>query len=131
MNEDSFFLPRALKFIFVGKAILDLSREHAERYVSSLITHAIGTELEDTTPLEVVRERLKTSMHDVSDLIVKRSEAIQQEFKDTIQRQMADLSLEMLGDSSEINELRAEIASLRAELVQLRSQTKANSKITV
>ncbi len=131
MNEDSFFLPKALKFIFVGKAILDLSCEHAGRYLNSLLTQAVGTELVDNTPLEAVKERLKTSLLDVNNTIVKRADILQQEFKDTLHRQVADLSLEMLGDSSEINELRAEIASLRAELVQLRAQTKSNNKIAV
>jgi ribosomal protein L29 len=56
---------------------------------------------------------------------------LQQEFKDNLHKQVADMSLEMLGDSSEINELRAEIAGLRAELVQLRAQAKGNSKLTV
>jgi hypothetical protein len=127
MNEDSFFLPKALKFIFVGKAILDLSCEQAGRYLS---LHLTGTEV-DNTPLEAVKERLKTSFLDVNTTIVKRAETLQQEFKDTLHRQVADLSLEMLGDSSEINELRAEIASLRAELVQLRAQTKASNKVPV
>jgi hypothetical protein len=131
MNEERFLFPEALRFIFVGKAIIDLSCESAERYLSSLITRAIGTETTEVPPLEVVRERLKTSLLDVSRTVVKRSESLQQEFKDTVHKQMADLSLEMLGDSSEINELRAEIASLRAELVQLRAQTKTNSRIAV
>ena len=131
MNEDRFLFPEALKLIFVGKAIIDLSCENAERYVSSLITRAMGSESTESPSLDDVRERLKSSILDVSRTIFKRSETLQQEFKDTIHKQVADLSLEMLGDSSEINELRAEIASLRAELVQLRAQARSNSKISV
>ena len=41
--------------------------------------------------------------------------------KEKIRRQIADFSLGALGDTTEINELRAEIATLRAEMAELKS----------
>jgi polyhydroxyalkanoate synthesis regulator phasin len=111
--------------------MLDLTCEHAERYVSSLVTRATGVAAEETETIDAVRERLKTALLDASRTIIKRSEMLEKHFTDKVRKQVADLSLETLGDSSEINELRAEIATLRAELVQLRAQAKTNSKIAV
>jgi len=116
---------QTLKIFFVGLAALDVSRERLEQCLSSYIAKAIGMGHSDAEKLEILRERIKAAILDTSAKVVQRSEVLESQFHDRLRRQVADLSMDALGDSSEINELRAEIASLRAELVQLRATTAA------
>lgn len=116
---------QTVKMFFVGLAAIDISRERLEQCLSSMVAKAIGVGNEDAEKLDILRERIKAAIIETSDKVVQRSEVLESQFHDKLRRQVADLSLDALGDSSEINELRAEIASLRAELVQLRSNTAA------
>jgi hypothetical protein len=116
---------QTLKIFFVGLAALDISRERLELCVGSMVAKAIGVSHSDAEKLEILRDRIKTAIIETSTKVVQRSEVLESQFHDRLRRQVADLSLDALGDSSEINELRAEIASLRAELVQLRSTSAA------
>jgi len=116
---------QTLKMVFVGLAAIDISRERLEQCLSSMVAKAIGVGHDDAEKLEILRERIRTAVLETSQKVVQRSEVLETQFHDKLRRQVADLSLDALGDSSEINELRAEIASLRAELVQLRSNSAA------
>jgi hypothetical protein len=116
---------QTIKLVFFGLAALDISRERLEQCVSSIVAKAVGVGESDVEKLDLLKERIKSAIVDTSNKVVQRSEVLESQFHDRLRRQVADLSLDALGDSSEINELRAEIASLRAELVQLRSTTAA------
>jgi polyhydroxyalkanoate synthesis regulator phasin len=54
--------------------------------------------------------------------IWQRSDVLEGQVREKIRRQVADFSLGALGDSTEINELRAEIATLRAEISELKQK---------
>jgi len=116
---------QTVKLFFVGLAAIDISRERLETCFSTMVAKAIGVGHEDAEKLDILRDRIRTAIVDTSHKVVQRSEVLESQFHDKLRRQVADLSLDALGDSSEINELRAEIASLRAELVQLRSNSAA------
>lgn len=120
-------LRQGVKIFFVGLAALELSRERLEHYVNSVIAKAVGVGHEDAEKLDVLKERIRTAIVDTSSKVVQRSEVLETQFQDRVKRQVADLSLDALSDSTEINELRAEIASLRAEIVQMRTASVAYS----
>jgi len=119
-------LRQTLKVFFLGKAAFDLSREKIEEYVNAILGKVAGQGAEDVEKIEALRSKVKEALTEASSKVMQRSEVLEAQFNEKVRRQVADFSLETLGDSNEINELRAEIASLRAELVQLRS-----SKVTV
>ena len=50
-------------------------------------------------------------------------QSARQQAREKIRRQVADFSLGALGDSTEINELRAEIATLRAEIADIKQKS--------
>jgi hypothetical protein len=117
-------LRQALKVFFIGQAAIDLSREKFEEYLNTLVTKVAGESTSEADKLEALKNKMKDAVVETSTKVVQRSEVLEAQFTDKVRRQVSDFSLETLGDSSEINELRAEIASLRAEIVQLRSATR-------
>lgn len=120
---------QTFKAIFIGLAALDVARERLEQCLDIVMTKAVGAESKEAEKLDVLRERIKETIVDTSNKVVHRSEMLESRFNDKLRRKVADLSLDALSDSNEINELRAEIASLRAELVQLRRPS--TSKVEV
>jgi len=75
----------------------------------------------DVERIEFLKDKVKDVVSQATSQIWQRSEMLEGRFQENVRKHISDFSLETLGDTSEINELRAEIASLRAELVQLRS----------
>jgi hypothetical protein len=119
-------LKETLKVFFLGAAALELSKEKLDEYAQKLLAKVAVNGNSDVERIEIVKEKVRSALTQASSEIWDRSEMLEDRFQENIRRQISDFSLETLGDTSEINELRAEIASLRAELVQLRS-----SKISV
>jgi polyhydroxyalkanoate synthesis regulator phasin len=126
MGWEALMLKETLKVFFLGAAAVEISKEKLDEYVQRLLAKVAITGGSDTERIEILKEKVKAAITDTSAEILQRSELLEARFHDQMRRQVSEFSLETLGDSSEINELRAEIASLRAELVQLRS-----SKISV
>jgi polyhydroxyalkanoate synthesis regulator phasin len=62
-------------------------------------------------------------LNETSQNIWNRSDVLEGQVREKIRRQVADFSLGALGDSTEINELRAEIATLRAEIADIKQKS--------
>jgi hypothetical protein len=118
-------LKETLKVFFLGAAALEISKEKIEEYGQKLLAK-VADGNSDVERIEILKEKVRGALTQASSQIWQRSEMLEGRFQENVRKQISDFSLETLGDTSEINELRAEIASLRAELVQLRS-----SKISV
>jgi hypothetical protein len=119
-------LKETLKIIFLSAAAVEVSKEKVDSYFHSLLAKASLSGESDVERLELLKEKLLSLLNQTTNQVWQRSELLEARFHDQMRRQVSEFSLETLGDSTEINDLRAEIASLRAELVQLRA-----SKISV
>ena len=119
-------LKETIRVIFLGAAALEMSKEKLEEYGQVLLAKLAADGNSDVERVEILKEKVRAALTQASSQIWERSEMLEGRFQENVRKQISDFSLETLGDTSEINELRAEIASLRAELVQLRS-----SKISV
>ncbi len=115
-----------LKVVFLSKATIEVGRERIEDYLDLFTIKADECRSQSNDCLNETKEKFKQVATDISQQIWHRSEILESQVKDSIRRQVADFSLGALGDSSEINELRAEIATLRAELSDLKA-----SKVSV
>ncbi len=58
-------------------------------------------------------DKAKQVLGEMTQNVWQRSEVLENQTRERIRRQVADFSLGALGDTTEINELRAEIATLR------------------
>lgn len=111
-----------IKLFFLGKAFLEVARERVEDCLDTLSSKAGEYQSCGSERLQESRDRLKEFATEVSQQVWQRSEVLEGQVRERIRRQVADFSLGALGDSTEINELRAEIATLRAEIAELKSQ---------
>lgn len=110
-----------IKLLFLGRAAFEVGRERVEDALDSLTAKAGEYKSTGTDRFDETREKVKQVVGEVSQHIWQRSEIIETQFRERIRRQVADFSLGALGDTTEINELRAEIATLRAEIAELKS----------
>ncbi len=113
-----------IKFFFLGKAALEIGREKIEDYVDTLTERADECKSTSGDRVEEAKEYVKSVAIDLSQKVWQRSESLENEVREKIRRQVADFSLGALGDTTEINELRAEIATLRAEIADLKLSMK-------
>jgi len=111
-----------IKMFFIGKAALEVGKEKIEDYIDTFTARADECKTTSNDRLEEAKEYLKNLSVELSNKVWQRSESLENEMKEKLRRQLADFSLGALGDTTEINELRAEIATLRAELAELKSQ---------
>jgi polyhydroxyalkanoate synthesis regulator phasin len=110
-----------IKFFFLSKAALEVGRERVEDYIDTVTAQADECKSSGGDRLEEAKEHIKNIAIEVSQKVWQRSESLESDMKEKIRRQVADFSLGALGDTTEINELRAEIATLRAEIAELKS----------
>ena len=104
-----------MKLFFLTKAAFEVGRERVEDYLDTLTARADEYKSSGTD----------RCANELAQKIWQRSESIENELKEKIRRQIADFSLGALGDTTEINELRAEIATLRAEISEIKSMRAA------
>lgn len=110
-----------IKLVFLAKAAFEVGRERLEDCFDSLTSKAGEYKSCGREQLQESRERVKELVQEVSQQVWQRSDVLESQVREKIKRQVADFSLGALGDSTEINELRAEIATLRAEIAELKS----------
>ncbi len=114
-----------IKLAFLAKAAFEVGREKVEDCLDSLTSKAGEYRTCGKEQLQESREKAKEMVQEVSQQVWQRSEVLESQVRERIRRQVADFSLGALGDSTEINELRAEIATLRAEIAELKSMRAA------
>jgi polyhydroxyalkanoate synthesis regulator phasin len=120
MEVNDVFRP-IIKILFLGRAAFEVGRERLEDALDSLTARAGEVKSKETDRVEEAKEKIKEVVGEVSQHIWQRSEVIENQVRERIRRQVADFSLGALGDTTEINELRAEIATLRAEIAELKT----------
>lgn len=120
MEVNDVFRP-LIKILFLGRAAFEVGRERVEDALDSVTARAGEVKSKETDRVEEAKEKIKEVVGEVSQHIWQRSEVIENQVKERIRRQVADFSLGALGDTTEINELRAEIATLRAEIAELKT----------
>ena len=110
-----------IKLAFLARAAFEVGRERVEDALDSMTAKAGEYKSEGNDRFEETREKVKHVVGEVSQHVWQRSEIIENQMRERIRRQVADFSLGALGDTTEINELRAEIATLRAEIAELKT----------
>ena len=110
-----------IKFFFLAQATFEIGKEQVEDYLDKFTARADECKTSGNDRFEEVKSYVKDVASELSQKVWQRSESLENEVKEKIRRQIADFSLGALGDTTEINELRAEIASLRAEIAELKS----------
>jgi len=110
-----------IKLIFLAKAAFEVGREKIEDCLDSLTAKAGEYKSCSKEHLQESQDKVRELVQEVSQQVWQRSEVLEGQVREKIKRQVADFSLGALGDSTEINELRAEIATLRAEIAELKS----------
>jgi polyhydroxyalkanoate synthesis regulator phasin len=110
-----------IKLFFLTKAAVEIGRERVEDYLDTLTARADEYKSSGTDRVQEAKEYAKNICSELSQKVWQRSESLENQVREKIRRQVADFSLGALGDTSEINELRAEIATLRAEISELKS----------
>lgn len=114
-----------VKLFFLAKASLEVGRERLEDCLDAVTARASEYKSNGSDKVSEARERVQQVANELSQHIWQRSDILESQVREKIRRQVADFSLGALGDSTEINELRAEIATLRAEISELK-QMKAS-----
>ncbi|MBK9142257.1 MAG: hypothetical protein KC777_19435 [Cyanobacteria bacterium HKST-UBA02] len=114
-----------VKIFFLGRAALEVGRERLEDFIDALTARATEYKTSGSERVGETKDRMKQVANEISQHVWQRSEILESQVREKIRRQVADFSLGALGDSTEINELRAEIATLRAEIAELK-QMKAS-----
>ncbi len=110
-----------IKIFFLGKAALEVGRERVEDCLDALTARASEYKSCGSERFHESRDKVHELTKELSQQVWQRSEVLESQVRERIRRQVADFSLGALGDSTEINELRAEIATLRAEIAELKS----------
>jgi polyhydroxyalkanoate synthesis regulator phasin len=108
------------RVFFLGKAALEVGRERVEDAFDALTAKAGEYKSSSTDCLHESKDRLKQVSNELYQQVWQRSEVLESQTREKIKRQVADFSLDALGDATEINELRAELATLRAEISELK-----------
>jgi polyhydroxyalkanoate synthesis regulator phasin len=109
------------KIFFLAKAAFEVGRERVEDVIDSLTAKAGEYKSTGNDHLQEAKEKVVHVLSEVGQNIWQRSEVLENQTREKVRRQVADITLGALGDTTEINELRAEIATLRAEIAELRS----------
>jgi len=110
-----------IKFFFLAQATFEIGRERIEDYLDTFTARADECKTSSNDRFEEIKSYIKDTTGELSQKVWQRSESLENDMKEKIRRQIADFSLGALGDTTEINELRAEIATLRAEIAELKS----------
>ena len=108
------------KVLFLAKAAFEVGRERIEDAVDALTVRAGEVKSSVAERGCESRDRVKQISSEVYQQIWQRSEVLESQAREKLKRQVADFSLDALGDATEINELRAELATLRAEIAELK-----------
>lgn len=114
-----------IKIIFLLGAAIEVTRERLEDELDSWTARAGEAKSNSSDRMHETRDKFKQILSEASQNVWQRSEVLESQVKEKIRRQVADFSLGALGDSTEINELRAEIATLRAEISELKQKQPA------
>ena len=114
-----------VKIIFLVGAALEVTRERVEDEIDSWTARAGEAKSSSTDRMNETRDRFKQMLSEATQNVWQRSEVLENQVREKIRRQVADFSLGALGDSTEINELRAEIATLRAEISEIKQKQMA------
>lgn len=114
-----------LKAFFISKAAFEVGRERVEDYLDAITARADECKSSGTDRIQEAREHVKSVASEFAQTVWQRSESIENQLREQIRRQVADFSIGALGDTTEINELRAEVATLRAELQEIKSMRAA------
>ena len=114
-----------VKIVFVVGAALEVARERIEDELDNWTAKAGEARSNSSDRMNETRDRFKQMLSEASQNVWQRSEVLENQVREKIRRQVADFSLGALGDSTEINELRAEIATLRAEISELKQKQPA------
>jgi flagellar hook-associated protein FlgK len=118
-------LRAVIKLIFVTQAAIEIGRERLEDYLDTFTARADEVRSSSNDRFQEAQDYVLNAVNEFTQRIWQRSESLEGQMKDKIRRQVADFSLGALGDTTEINELRAEIATLRAEIAELKSMRAA------
>jgi len=114
-----------IKLVFIAQAAVEIGRERIEDYLDALTARADEVKSSGSDRFQEAREQVLNAVNEVTQRVWQRSESLESQMREKIRRQIADFSLGALGDTTEINELRAEIATLRAEIAELKSMRAA------
>ncbi len=114
-----------IKLFFLGRAAFEVARERVEDAVDSLTAKAGESKSSASDRVNEYKDKAKEVAGEISQNVWQRSEVLESQVRERIRRQVADFSLGALGDTTEINELRAEIATLRAEISEIKSMKAA------
>lgn len=114
-----------VKIVFLVGAALEVARERIEDELDNWTAKAGEARSNSSDRMNETRDRFKQMLSEASQNVWQRSEVLENQVREKIRRQVADFSLGALGDSTEINELRAEIATLRAEISELKQKQPA------
>lgn len=114
-----------VKIFFIAKAAAEVGRERLEDCIDALTARASEYKSNGSDKVSETKDKVQEVANEVTQHVWQRSEILESQVREKIRRQVADFSLGALGDSTEINELRAEIATLRAEIAELK-QMKAS-----
>ena len=110
-----------VKVFFLAKATFEVSRERIEDAIDSMTARAGEYKSTSNDQMQEAKDKVTAALGEVAQNIWQRSEILETQTRDQVRRQVADITLGALGDTTEINELRAEIATLRAEIAELRT----------
>lgn len=122
-DEVSHVFRPIIKIVFLASAAFEVAREKIEDALDTFTSRADEYKSSGSDRLHQTRDKLKQAVSDATQTIWQRSDVLEGQVREKIRRQVADFSLGALGDSTEINELRAEIATLRAEIAELKQKT--------
>lgn len=110
-----------IKLFFLARATYEVGRERVEDAIDSVTAKAGEYKSTGNDQLNEMTDKAKQVLGEMTQNVWQRSEVLENQTRERIRRQVADFSLGALGDTTEINELRAEIATLRAEISELKS----------
>lgn len=109
-----------VKLVFLARATFEVGRERLEDCLDAMTARAGEYKSNGTDKISETKDQVQQVVNELSQHVWQRSEILESQVREKIRRQVADFSLGALGDSTEINELRAEIATLRAEIAELK-----------
>ncbi|MDP3508418.1 MAG: hypothetical protein Q8T09_10545 [Candidatus Melainabacteria bacterium] len=112
-----------IKIFFLANAALEVARERVEDALDTFTARAGEYKSNESDRVQKTRDKFKQMLNETSQNIWNRSDVLEGQVREKIRRQVADFSLGALGDSTEINELRAEIATLRAEIADIKQKS--------